>query len=100
MDDKFSGSLRGDSVTPVLAGDIPERLRFCYDFFIKMSPPEVPVFRRFQCCLIFSGQRGEIQTIEQRDLITSGPQNGPQVKKSERLHPEVVGGKVVDPGVD
>jgi hypothetical protein len=41
-----------------------------------------------------------MQTVEQGNFITSGPENGPQVKKSERFHPEVVRGKVMDPWVD
>jgi hypothetical protein len=83
-----------------MAGDIPEDFRFGYDLPVKMSPPKIPAFGRFQLCLKFFRQRGEIQAVEQSDFIPAGPQNRSQVKESERFHPEVIGGKVMDPGID
>jgi hypothetical protein len=66
-----------------------------------MSPPKIPAFGGgFQLGLIFSRQRGEIQAVEQSDFIPAGPQNRSQVKEPQGFHPEVIGGKVMDPGID
>jgi hypothetical protein len=98
--DKPPEDLGRDPVAPILPGDLPEGFRPWNFFFIIMSSSEIPAFGWLQGCPKFSRQKCEIQTIEQGNFITSGPENGPQVKKSERFHPEVVRGEVMDPWVD
>jgi hypothetical protein len=41
-----------------------------------------------------------IQAVDQLEVESASPEIPCQIEKPERLGPEIVGGKIVDPGID
>jgi hypothetical protein len=41
----------------------------------------------------------DVQAVQEGDLIAAGPHKGGDIEDAERFQPEVIGGKVLYPGV-
>ena len=83
--------LQGQAVAPIAARDKGHRLRLVHDRLEKLARAVRPGLRR-------AGVRR--QAVEQGDAVAAVAQRGGDGQQPQRLDPQVVGRKIIDPGVD
>jgi len=93
------GHLRWNSIPAVFSRDGPKGFGLGNDLFEDVPPAILFSLRGFQGASQLFGKEGEIQAIEEGNPETLGPKNTAEVKQPQGFHPEVVGGKVMDPGI-
>ena len=98
--DHLSQYFGRNSVPAVLARDMPQGFGFRNILLKKMPPPEIPLPGKFQPRGQSGEHGGKIQAIEQANFAAGGPQNSSDVEEAQRLHPEIISGEVVNPGID